>query len=193
MTALAFIISAVGVSSCHKHDKPSEDRKVMIMMSLGFNSISSYLQEDIQDMQNGDYLPTKSSSSDVFLIYSKQTVKSRDYSVPAESALIRLYKNKKGVAVMDTLKTYPASTISASASTIREVLTYVQQEFKAKSYGIVFSSHGTGWLPAGFYSNPKKFSSPSISPSSADRSQRNNGDPVPVPMSKNTKTRMALK
>ena len=181
MTALAFITLTVGVSSCHKHDKPSEDRKVMIMMSLGHNSISAYLKEDIQDMQQGVYLPTKSSSSDVFLIFSKQTVKYKDYSIPTESALIRLYKNKKGVAVMDTLKTYPATQISASASTIREVLTYIQQEFKAKSYGIVFSSHGTGWLPAGFYSNPSKYSSPSISPSSTDRRHRNTGDPVPVP------------
>ena len=179
--AIVLIAGAgLSVSSCGKDKKPSEDRKVMIMMSLGYNSISAYLKEDLNDLKQG-YLPTKSASSDVLLIYSKQTKKSSDYSTPSESALIRLYKDKNGVAIMDTLQTYPSSVISSTPQTIRNVLTYVQQEFKAKSYGIVFSSHGTGWLPPGYYAAPNNFTSSSISPSSVkDRTSVGTG-PHPVP------------
>lgn len=181
MMALSVIILGAMASSCGKHGKPSEERKVMVMISLGYNSISSYLKEDLQDMQQGAYLPSNSSSSDVLLIFSKQTAAFKDYKTPTEAALIRLYKNKKGVAVMDTLKTYPSTTVSASVSTIKDMLTYVQTTFKAKSYGIVFSSHATGWLPAGYYTYPSKYTSPSASPSSAGKGKVRYGEPVPVP------------
>lgn len=40
---------------------------------------------------------------------------------------------------------------------MRQVLTYVKDEFPAKGYGLVFSSHGSGWLPAGYYYSPSRF------------------------------------
>lgn len=179
LMAILTIGTLLCAASCGKHGKPSENRKVMIMMSLGYNSISGYLQDDIKDLQAG-YVPGNGSSADILLLYSKQTKKYKDYSTPSESALIRIYKNKKNVVVMDTLKTYPSTKISTSPETMHEVLSYIQQEFKARSYGIVYSSHGTGWLPAGYYANPSKYESKSISPSSAgDRTGRLPAGAVP--------------
>ena len=47
--------------------------------------------------------------------------------------------------------------MAADPSTLREVLGFVKDNFPAKGYGMVFSSHGSGWLPAGYYSEPDKF------------------------------------
>lgn len=55
------------------------------------------------------------------------------------------------------MKTFGTETIAASSSTMRQVLTYVKDEFPAKGYGLVFSSHGSGWLPAGYYYSPSRF------------------------------------
>jgi hypothetical protein len=40
---------------------------------------------------------------------------------------------------------------------LNSVLTYVKDNFKAKSYGLIYSSHATGYLPSGFYSNPNGY------------------------------------
>jgi hypothetical protein len=59
---------------------------------------------------------------------------------------------KNGETVMDTVRTWPVGTPAASASTMNEVLTYIYEQYPSDRYGMVFSSHATGWLPTGYYS-----------------------------------------
>jgi hypothetical protein len=80
--------------------------------------------------------------------------------------------------VTDTLVVYEKGTISASARHFREVLTFVKDEFPARSYGMIVSSHATGYLPAGYYSTPDKYESYEIM---AARRMSAGLDPVPVP------------
>ena len=70
---------------------------------------------------------------------------------------MRVYKDAEGVVVKDTLVVYPDDTRSASAAQLNKVLTYVKDNYHAKSYGMIFSSHATGYLPLGYYSNPDKY------------------------------------
>lgn len=131
-------------------------RKVMILYSAGFNSLSRYLKEDIDDLCEG-WLPRERKSDDVILVYSHQPAKHGQYSEMTQPVLFRIYSQADGTAVRDTLVTYEAGTISASAGQFNEVLTYVRDNFPAKSYGLLFSSHATGYLPGGFYSKPSDY------------------------------------
>jgi hypothetical protein len=130
-----------------------ETRNVLLLYSAGYNSISSYLEEDIQDLMKGD-LPSNSRMKDVLLVYSHHTAKNKGYSEPNPPVLMRVYKGHGGEVVTDTLVRYPASVHSADPVQLNAVLTYVKENFSARTYGMIFSSHATGYLPAGYYSNP---------------------------------------
>ena len=155
-----------------------DTRKVLLLYSAGFNSISSYLKEDIADLDKG-WLPSRQRSNDVILVYSHQTGGRGQYKTKTEPVLFRMYSLGDGTVVRDTLAVYDKSTISASAVQLNKVLTYVKENFPAKSYGMIFSSHATGYLPEGFYSKPSNYHfTESMMRSWSDRRKT---APVPVP------------
>lgn len=136
---------------------PSEDkRNVMLLYSAGFNSLTSYLKEDIADLKSG-WLPGDLRTDDVVLVYSHFPSSAGRYSVPTSPTLTRLYADGEGQMVADTLVVYDPSVISSSPAQFNEVLAYVKDLFPAAGYGLVFSSHATGYLPAGFYQRPDSY------------------------------------
>lgn len=155
----AVLLLSATVGCCK--EKPEEpvnvNRKVLLFYECGVNNLTSYLKNNMDGTEKGlpaGYVPRE--SGDVVLIYSRYSKGAFDYT-PVESHLRRIYKKPNGKIVSDTLKTFGTETIAASSSTMRQVLTYVKDEFPAKGYGLVFSSHGSGWLPAGYYYSPSRF------------------------------------
>lgn len=135
----------------------SQDRrKVMLLYIAGYNNLKDYLEKNIQDLMQG-WLPGNNRANDVLLVYSHLSKSRADFKTPVEPVLMRIYRDNAGNAVTDTIRTYSPAAISASAPHLHEVLDFVRIEFPAQSYGLVFSSHATGYLPAGFYSNPHKY------------------------------------
>lgn len=159
-------------------DISTDTRKVLLLYSAGFNSISSYLKEDIEDLSKG-WVPRQRRNEDVILVYSHQPSSRGQYSKKTSPVLFRLYSTSEGAVVRDTLAVYEPGTISASSPQLHEVLSYVKEEFPAKSYGMIFSSHATGYLPSGFYSKPDGyiFSESMMRRQGLDRPAA----PVPVP------------
>lgn len=133
-----------------------DSRKVLLLYSAGNNSLRNYLLEDINELKQG-WLPGKGCNDDILLVYTHTPASYGNYKDSATSYLIRLYSDKEGKAAADTLKTYESGTISASAAQLNEVLTYVKDNFTSGSYGMIFSSHATGYLPAGYYSDPDSY------------------------------------
>lgn len=184
MTALAM----AAVSACHEgfEDIPGPagttgrnpgdrtlteyNRNVFLIYSIGFNNLSSYLKEDIDDIASGR-IPSGFDHDDVILVFSHSTKGS--YRNPNPPALFRIYRDWNGKPVRDTLLVMDEKTVSASPRTLNEVLTYVKDNFHARRYGMLMSSHATGWVPAGYTSKgkdmeegrwPVSFSSGSPSP-----------------------------
>ena len=122
--------------------------------------LSSYLKEDIQDLESG-YVPRKMESADVLLVFSRQPI---DHSCTKRSPsyLYRLSTDVDDNLVRDTLAVWPADSAAASAGTMKAVLTYVRDEFPSSSYGMIFSSHATGWLPAEITASPSSSGSVSL-------------------------------
>jgi hypothetical protein len=70
------------------------------------------------------------------------------------SYLYRVSKNKHGVVVLDTLRKWEGADAQIFGNTVlRDALTTVKERIPAKSYGLVISSHGTGYLPDGYYAD----------------------------------------
>ncbi len=133
-------------------DVKETEPRVLLMYAAGHNNLGytpSYIPKNIKDLTE-NWLPHQGSNDNILLIYSHLA----DYPIkPTESHLVRVYKNYRGSIVSDTLVTYDQTAISASAQQLNRVLTDVKDLFDAESYGMIFSSHATGYLPAGYSSS----------------------------------------
>ena len=115
-----------------------------------YNNLSSYLKGDIEELKRGA-LPS-SLDENVVLVYSH--FPTGGYNTPSSPTLVRLTSTKENKVKADTVVIFPDNSISASAEQVENVLLYIQEKFPADSYGMIFSSHATGYLPAGYYQNP---------------------------------------
>lgn len=154
---IAAAIIIVTAAACHKNntDEPvnNENRRVLLLYECGFNDLGSYMEKNMEDLESG-FIPDENGN--VLLVYSRISRGDRDRT-PVRSYLKRFYKTRKGQVVSDNIQVFNDETIAASPSTMAKVLNCVKEEFPAKGYGMVFSSHGSGWLPAGYYYNPSRF------------------------------------
>lgn len=147
--------SASRSSSERAYSMPS--RRVMVMISAGYNSLSGYLSEDLKDLESG-YLPEGTYfNADVLLVLARLPKSAGDYASPSAPVLYRLWANRSGEVQRDTIQIWGGDTQLCTRETIHEALSTTQKKYPAQSYGVVFSSHGSGWLPPGYYTDPSKF------------------------------------
>lgn len=130
--------------------------RTVILYCEGFNNLKRNLQENISLLEHG-YIPGKWEKT-ALVVYEHFPEKAGDYKTLTEPQVYRLYNNS-GVVVKDTILTYPAERGSATGAFMHKVLTDISRELPSRSWGMIYSSHGTGWLPADY----KKSSEPGIS------------------------------
>lgn len=134
------------------------ERRVFVLFSFGYNNLSYDLYEDIEDMVSGT-LPGYGYKEDVVLVLRHGTSKSYNYSQPSAPVLTHIY-SKDDEIIHDTLKVYSDTTVAARKSIVNDVLNIAKKRFPAKHYGMLISSHATGWAPQGYcYSPPDKSNS----------------------------------
>jgi Clostripain family. len=93
------------------------------------------------------YLPRDKRRNDVVLLY---------YHVPSESPILYKYFNdKEGNCKRETLVTYDVNTLSADVNTLKTVIADAEKACPAKTHSLVLWSHATGFLPPGYYYEPK--------------------------------------
>ena len=173
------VAAAALVSSCKCGGHEPEDvqcKNLLLVYTAGENSLSSYLDSNIEDIINAaedtanvgynGYVPSK-NSEDVLLVMSHRMRASGTYGTNTPAHLLRLYsmtgrKTKKVTVVVDTLKTYSTDVIPTQKGSMRQILQDVDDLFHAEHYGMIFSSHGTGWVPPGYYTNPSGYDASSL-------------------------------
>ncbi|MBO8446063.1 MAG: hypothetical protein IAC23_10305 [Bacteroidetes bacterium] len=139
-------------SSCSKDTPeapkfPDSINNVLLIYAAGQNSLAYDIRTNINDFCNG-YLP-QGNDSNILLAYEKI----ENSRTPAASYLIRYYMHSGKIAA-DTLLRLSPDKPAAAGSTLNEVLSYVKDNFPANGgYGLLVSSHATGWLPKGYYGN----------------------------------------
>ena len=131
-------------------------RNVMIFVSGGKNSLHGYLKADFEDLKRG-YIPTDFAGDHVLVVLIRNGSSASTY---APTSLLRLFKDRNGKVVQDTLKRWEKDpTPIFGGDTMLEALKLVKELFPAKGYGMVLSSHGSGYLPDGYYSDPELYDS----------------------------------
>ena len=155
----AYIAIFMAIISCSKMTDGgtgalTKYRNVMLLYSAGYNNLSSPMLRNITELEEG-YVPMDMSSNDVMLIFNRRTEGYLNFTSLVPPVLMEVKRNWQGEVQVDTVKTWPAETKASSAETLHEVLYYIKEHYPADGYGVVFSSHATGYLPEGYYSNPE--------------------------------------
>ena len=144
-----------GPSSPDSRHAVQQSRNVMIMVSGGHNNLSTYLTADLKEMADG-FLPQGTyQSANVLVVLSRLPV--NGFSSTSVPVLYRLYAGADGTPVRDTLKCWGEEDRLFGGSVLEDALTMVQNRYPARSYGMVLSSHASGWLPSGYYDKPSAF------------------------------------
>lgn len=149
---LLAVLFAGCLVSCSK-DIPQPEgtyQKVLLLYSAGYNNLSSSLAQDIKEMCQD--APTRFLSG-AYKVIVFSHLKYGGYNGPV---LIDATLGSGGKVKLDTLVRYPSNTVSASAQTFSGVLHYVKENYPAREYGMIISSHASGWVPAGYFQDPEE-------------------------------------
>lgn len=131
-----------------------EVRQVMLMVSAGYNDLNRYLKADQKEIA-ASTLPQGYRSAHVLLVLSRLP-EDAAYVTTQAPVLYRMYADLQGGVVRDTVKVWDREQ-PLDAQLLKEALELTYLRFPAKGYGLVFSSHGSGWLPSGYFYDPSRF------------------------------------
>lgn len=147
--AWTLLCSTSGLScSGEKEDEPAKPvsakdntKRTVLIYAVASNNLASYLRYDKEEMIKA--APNiKGLGSDVRVLL---------YSVASQSAteatLSELTKDAYGEWNFTDIRSYDRNTFSTDPERMRQVYADLKEEAPAKKYGLVFWSHGTGWVP----------------------------------------------
>ena len=140
--ALLFIAASCDPVSQDPAEYPQQQKSVLVYM-VANNNLSQQAENNINSMKYG-YIP----EHDNLLVYLHNT--------KGNPVLLKLHKEGNGKIAQDTVYRFPPQN-SADPAALTSAMKVCQTMFPAKEYGLVLWSHGTGWLPQGYYSKTKSF------------------------------------
>lgn len=150
---IVFVLTVLFLHSCAGYDwgetEIGEINRTVLIYMVADNNLSRFADYDIAEIRKGDVpsLFGKGTTGDVLLLYL--------HKLNETPKLIRFSKDRFGVVNEEIVKEYGEQN-SLDKDVMMEVLSYVANIFPSKEHGLVLWSHATGWLPQGYYANPKQ-------------------------------------
>lgn len=124
------------------------------MMSFGFtDGISSSLKEDLTELETG-YIPYGGNDENLLFTFYHNMGADGNATAPM---LDRIYKNENGEIIHENIISFDKGDIPNTGENISKVLECIRDKYNAENYGLLISSHGTGWTPPGYVRNPRKY------------------------------------
>ena len=141
------LCASLCLCACNRDERLAKERQMLLVYFAGNNSLSS---EGISDFANikENWLPTTRGSEKVLLVYH--------HFMDEAPVLVRLSADRRGNVVEDIIKEYPYGTSSVDPQTLSTVLADAEEAWPSAHHGIVLWSHGSGFLPPGYYANPQE-------------------------------------
>lgn len=143
--------------------EPAREGRTILTFLWANNNLTDYLQTNIGDMMFG---LTSLNESACVLVYWDGKSNDPNWNTPAIVSYTadgkgrvngydsnQLEQLAKGRSVTDLIalgkveKVYP-DQLSTNPQVMRQVLVDMMQLVPSKSYGLIFGSHGSGWLPS---------------------------------------------
>lgn len=125
--------------------------RVFLMVSGGHNSLSSYLSADQRDMEQ-NWLPGGTKDEKNVLVFLSRLEKSIGFANTEAPVLYRMFRQEDGTVRRDTLHRWgEEDRLFSTNEVLHDALVMIRKRFPANSYGMVVSSHGSGWMPVRYY------------------------------------------
>ena len=139
------------ITSCIEKPAKDLDVQTFLIYAAGNNDLNALLTNNIETLKSRDFIPHQDDKENILLVFRhiKGSI--------IDPQLIRLYKDKYDTVQEEVLVEYDYSINSASAEFMHSVLAKANELFPAKNNGLLISSHGSGWLPSGFYKSPTSY------------------------------------
>lgn len=138
--ALSVILSLYAFTGCDSDDPgPDSDKDydmVLLVYAVASNNLSSNLMDDKAEMLRG--LEQVDLNRCALLVY--------EINPNREIALFQAVKDR-GEYKFIPVKQYEDNIYSTRPERISQVIDDVKTGWKSRQYGIIFWSHGTGWIP----------------------------------------------
>lgn len=135
---LFILLFAIGVTSCSDEKKGGPAKRTVLVYVVASN-LGGSIQGNINDMitvANKKNL----NGGNLIVFYSKNS---------KEAELYQIKEGKGGVVTKHFIRDYVDQS-AISKEVMRSVIDEVFTEFPAESYGLIFSSHGTSWMPTDY-------------------------------------------
>lgn len=134
------------LSSCSKKDPVLTTRSVLLYVA-GNNSLSSYTYDIVGQLDEG-YLPDILDKQSNLLVYF--------HSRGKNPILCKLNRKPDGGVDSTVICVYPESTDSATPEQFAKVLRDAEHFCPAERHGLIFWSHGSGFIPKNYKVEPRK-------------------------------------
>ena len=132
------LAGAVLTTACSSSDNeevtPPAKRTVMVYMAAE-NSLSSYAQQDINEMIDG--VKSISKWDNLIVFVDRASTREKPF-------IIRLRDDKNAPA--DTIRKYEQDFVSSDPERMKEVLSWMMSNYPADDYGLVMWGHANGWI-----------------------------------------------
>lgn len=143
---------------------PIKEKTVLVYM-IANNNLSGNAVNNLSDIKRG-FIPDQNDGN--IVLY---------YHVPNQNPLLlNVLKDNSGTVRVDTAYRFPARN-SATAASLESAMSVTATMFPANEYGLVLWSHGTGWLPSGFYDSPVEDANAPMSANAPAVCQETEDDP----------------
>lgn len=120
---------------------------VLIFLAAGFNNLYPDIQGNLTQMINSA-VPNRDSPCKLVVVSHFAT--NYAYTPPQEIVVEQISMDLGKGIERDTLFHTSAATLLDPA-VMNTALTVVKDRFPAAAFGMLLSSHGTGWMPPGYY------------------------------------------
>lgn len=128
---------------------PVEKRMVLLYIAATETSLSPYADGNIADMLTS-YVPAKNSKTEELLVFF-QNRNTATSTTRSEAVLTRYYINRRGQIENEVIANFGDGFDACKPESLAQVLATAEEACKPTYRTILFSSHGTGWMPSGYF------------------------------------------
>ena len=149
------LLAVFCLSSCCWFGPSVKDKQALLIYFAGNNTPPNDLSDDgemdIEDIKES-WLPSVTDKDKAVLVFYRFSD-----CVPT---LMRLYKGRNGETVEEIIKTYPDTINASRVATLETVLADAEKAWPADHRSLILWSHGSGFLPEGYYVHPQERTAP---------------------------------
>ena len=163
-TVLAAVLSLL-IAGCCKNGGDKEKRMVLVYIAATEQSVSNYASGNISDMLTG-YVPNRKSETEELLVFLQKRGTDTQRS---EATLTRYFSNNSGNVDSQVIANFGSDFDACDPESCARVLATAEEECKPTRRALMFSSHGTGWMPEGYFDSNGEHSAYQLSSRNGSR------------------------